>query len=42
MSKAQRATGVNHNMWGKELFGRGLLSLTALPFITVETAKSET
>lgn len=40
--QSQRATGVNHNTWGKELFGGGLCLLTAFLFITVETAKSET
>lgn len=38
----QRATGVNHNTWGKALFGGCLCLLTAFLFITVETAKSET
>lgn len=39
--QSQRATGVSHNMWRKELFGGGLRSLSAFLVITVETAKSE-
>lgn len=39
--QSQRATGVSHNMWRKELFGGGLRSLSAFLFITVETATSE-
>lgn len=39
--QSQRATGVSHRMWGKELFGGGLCWLSAFLFITVETATSE-